>query len=170
MSSPAPIVRHLDDVTPKLISPADTVRLATLVRPADGTGTSVFYEVWEPGGSQPANSHPDSTEIFVVLRGTGRAHSDEQTAVLRAGDVLVLPPGSVHKIENTSLTERLYTVTIMARDAGAIPGGFAALVDVGTATCWDDTDRGVGLSKVPLRTLAAAPAIPAEAAAGPGLF
>jgi mannose-6-phosphate isomerase-like protein (cupin superfamily) len=136
-------VRHLADVTPKLISPADTVRLATLVRPADGTGTSVFYEVWEPGGSQPPNSHPDSAEIFVVLRGTGRAHSDEHTANLRAGDVLLLPAGSVHRIENTSLTERLYTVTIMSRDAGAISGGFAALVDAGAATGWDDTDRGV---------------------------
>jgi mannose-6-phosphate isomerase-like protein (cupin superfamily) len=143
MSNSAPITRHLDDVTPKLISPADTVRLATLVRPADGTGTSVFYEVWEPGGSQPPNSHPDSTEIFIVLRGSGRAHSDEHITDLRAGDVLVLPPGSVHRIENTSPTERLYTVTIMARDAGAVPGGFAALVDAGTPTGWDDTDRDV---------------------------
>ncbi|MCW2893633.1 MAG: hypothetical protein QOG28_2273 [Trebonia sp.] len=69
MSSSAPVVRHLDDVLPKLISPADTVRLATLVRPSDGTDTSVFFEVWEPSGAQPPNSHPDSTEVFVVLRG-----------------------------------------------------------------------------------------------------
>lgn len=143
MSSQPPIVRHLDDVAPMLISPADTVRLATLVRPADGTEASVFYEVWEPGGSQPPNSHAGSTEIFVVLRGTGRAHSDEHAVDLRAGDVLVLPPGSLHRIENTSLTERLYAVTIMARDAGALPGGFARLVDAGTATSWDDADRGV---------------------------
>jgi len=57
----------------------------------------------------------------------------------------------VHKIENTSLTERLYTVTIMARDAGALPGGFAALVDAGTAIGWDDTDRGVLSASTPLR-------------------
>jgi mannose-6-phosphate isomerase-like protein (cupin superfamily) len=124
-----------------LISPADTVRLATLVRPADGTGTSVFYEAWEPGGSQPLNSHPGSTEIFVILRGTGRAYSDEHVVDLRAGDVLVLAPGSQHRIENTSQTERLYAVTIMASDDGALPGGFAALVDKGTATAWDDADR-----------------------------
>ena len=143
MNSEAPLVRHLDDVTPTLISRGDTVRLATLVRPADGTGTSVFYEVWEPGGSQPPNSHPDSSEVFVVLRGTGRAHSDGYVADLRAGDVLVLPPGSVHRIENTSATERLYTVTIMANDPGALPGGFAALVDKGTPVGWDDADLEV---------------------------
>jgi quercetin dioxygenase-like cupin family protein len=143
VSGESPVVRHLEDVVPKLISPADTVRLATLVRPADGTGTSVFYEVWEPGGSQPPNSHPGSTEIFVVLRGTGRAHSDGNAADLRAGDVLVLAPGSVHRIENTSATERLYTVTIMANDPGALPGGFAALVDKGTPADWDNADREV---------------------------
>ena len=143
MSGEPPVVRRLEDAVPRLISPADTVRLATLVRPADGTGTSVFYEVWEPGGSQPPNSHPDSTEIFVVLRGIGRAHSDGHAAELRAGDVLVLPPGSVHRIENTSATERLYTVTIMANDPGALPGGFAALVDRGTPVGWDDADRAV---------------------------
>jgi mannose-6-phosphate isomerase-like protein (cupin superfamily) len=143
MSSNAPIVRHLDDVAPKLISADDTVRLATLVRPADGTGTSVFFEVWEPSGAQPPNSHPGSTEIFVVLRGEGRAFSDEHSVDLRAGDVLVLSPGSVHRIVNTSPTERLYTVTIMANDPGALPGGFAALVDRGTPTEWDAADRAV---------------------------
>jgi mannose-6-phosphate isomerase-like protein (cupin superfamily) len=143
MSSSAPVVRHLDDVLPRLISPADTVRLATLVRPSDGTDTSVFFEVWEPSGAQPPNSHPDSTEIFVVLRGEGRAFSDEHGVDLRAGDVLILPPGSVHRIVNTSPTERLYTVTIMANDPGALPGGFAALVDRGTPLTWDAADRAV---------------------------
>ncbi len=143
MSSSAPIVRHLDDVAPRLISPEDTVRLATLVRPSDGTGTSVFFEVWEPSGAQPPNSHPGSTEIFVVLRGQGRAFSDQHSVDLRAGDALVLPPGSVHRIVNTSPTERLYTVTIMCDDAGALPGGFAALVDRGTDAGWDTADRAV---------------------------
>jgi mannose-6-phosphate isomerase-like protein (cupin superfamily) len=128
---------------PRLISPADTVRLATLVRPADGTDTSVFFEVWEPGGAQPPNSHSDSTEVFVVLRGHGQAFSDEHTVELRAGDVLILPPGSVHRIVNASPTERLYAITIMASDPGALPGGFAALVDRGTAVPWDPADRAV---------------------------
>jgi hypothetical protein len=57
--------------------------------------------------------------------------------------VLVLAPGSVHRIENTSATDRLYTVTIMANDPGALPGGFAALVDEGTPVDWDNADREV---------------------------
>lgn len=142
MSNP-PVLRRIDDVVPSLISAGDTVKLATLARPADGTATSVFFEVWEPGGAQPDNSHPESAEIFVVLWGSGRAHSDEHSVDLGPGDVLILPPGSVHRIENTSTTERLYTVTIMAEDAGAMPGGFARLVDRGTPVGWNGTDRQV---------------------------
>jgi quercetin dioxygenase-like cupin family protein len=143
MTTPPPIVRHLDDVVPQLISPADTVKLALLAGPGDGSPTSVFFEVWEPGGAQPDNSHPESTEIFVILSGSGRAYSDEHTAELRAGDVLVLHPGSVHRIVNTSQTERLYAMTVMAADAGALPGGFAGLVAAGTPVAWDGTDREV---------------------------
>ncbi|MFD0308167.1 cupin domain-containing protein [Streptomyces sp. NPDC127119] len=142
MSTP-PILRRLDQVTPQLISPTDTVRLALLAGPADNSPTSVFYEVWEPGGAQPDNSHPESTEIFVVLAGHGTAHSDEHAVPIGPGDVLVLPPGSLHRIENTSATERMYTVTIMAEDGGAMPGGFASLVTAGTDSAWDDADRAV---------------------------
>jgi quercetin dioxygenase-like cupin family protein len=60
---------------------------------------------------------------------------------LRPGDVLILPAGSTHRIENTSDSERMYTVTIMANDDGATLGGFAKLVNAGTAVAWDDADR-----------------------------
>jgi quercetin dioxygenase-like cupin family protein len=143
MTTPAPILRHLDDVAPQLISPADTVRLALLAGPADGSPSSVFFEVWEPGGSQPDNSHPESTEIFVVLAGSGTAHSDEHSVDLKAGDVLILHPGSTHRIVNSSDTERLYTVTIMCTDSGALPGGFAHLVVNGTVSEWSSADRAV---------------------------
>jgi mannose-6-phosphate isomerase-like protein (cupin superfamily) len=139
MSTP-PVLRRLDDLDPKRIAPGDTIRLALAAGPADGSPTSVFYEVWEPGGGQPANSHPASTEIFVFLSGTGRAHCDEHVVDVGPGDVLVLPPGSVHRIENTSETERLYTVTIMTVDEGAMPGGFAALVTSGTSAGFDPID------------------------------
>ncbi|GAB6896996.1 cupin domain-containing protein [Kineosporia succinea] len=143
MTTPAPILRHLEDVVPQLISPQDTVKLALLAGPADGSPTSVFFEVWEPGGAQPVNAHEESTEIFVVLSGTGRAHSDEHVVDLKAGDVLVLHPESNHRIFNTSETDRLYAVTIMCNDDGAMPGGFAELVAGGTPTVWDGTDHAV---------------------------
>jgi len=140
MAGRPPVVRHLGDLSAALISPADTVRLCTLAGPEHGSSASVFLEIWEPGGAQPVNSHPDSAEIFVVLGGAARAHSDDHTVDLGAGDVLVLQPGSEHRIVNTSGTERLYTITVMAED-----GGFADLVGRGTA---------VELSRDDIRALA----------------
>lgn len=133
-----PLVRSLDEVTAHRISPDDTVRLAVLSGPRQGSPTTVVFEVWEPGGAQPPNSHPVSTETFVVLAGRGVAHSDEHTRTIGPGDVLVLPPGSVHQIVNTSATDRLYTITIMAPDEG-----FAALVERGPAVRLDPEDLAV---------------------------
>ncbi|RDI56016.1 cupin domain-containing protein [Nocardia mexicana] len=141
MTGAPPVLRHLADLSASLISPGDTVRLCTLAGPEHGSSASVFLEIWEPGGAQPLNSHPDSAEIFLVLSGAAQAHSDTHTIDLAAGDVLILQPGSEHRIVNTSATDRLYTITVMADD-----GGFAALVDGGAP---------VTLSPGDIRTLAA---------------
>jgi len=129
MSGEPPVVRRLPELPAYLISPDDTVRLAELAGPRQGSSTSVFLEIWEPGGAQPLNSHPDSAEIFIVLSGQARAHSDDSAVELGAGDVLVLQPGSEHRIVNTSATAKLFTITVMADD-----GGFAKLVTDGTPT------------------------------------
>lgn len=138
----APIVKNIEDLTARLISPEDSVKLIPLTGPSDGSPTSVFFEIWEPGGAQPDNSHPESVEIFIVLSGEAEAHSDEHTVPLKQGDVLVLPKGSVHQIRNTSATERLYTVTIMSVDnEGSMQHGFEDLVVSGSPTVLDEDDK-----------------------------
>jgi quercetin dioxygenase-like cupin family protein len=142
----APVVRSLTEITPHHIGDNRTVKLAVLSGPAQGSRTTVVLEIWEPGGSQPDNSHPASSETFVVLRGTARAHSDEHVAELGPGSVIVLPATSVHRIVNTSPTERLYTITVMEDD-----GGFADLITSGPATTFDEQDAAV-LGTVPAGT------------------
>jgi mannose-6-phosphate isomerase-like protein (cupin superfamily) len=142
--SPEPGLRPLGEVVAHRISPDDTVRLAVLSGPDDGSPTTVVFEVWEPGGAQPPNSHPISVETFVVLSGTGRAYCDEHERDIRAGDVLVLPAGSTHRIVNTSPTERLYTITVMAPD-----DGFAALIDRGPVVDLDPEDLAVLRTRFP---------------------
>lgn len=126
MTGTPPVVRSITAQSARLISASDTVQLCTLAGPRDGSSASVFLEIWEPGGSQPLNSHADSAEIFVILSGRARAHSDEHVVDLGPGDVLILQPGSEHRIVNTSDEHRLHALTIMADD-----GGFADLVDRG---------------------------------------
>jgi mannose-6-phosphate isomerase-like protein (cupin superfamily) len=138
----APILKHIDDLATYRIAPDDTVKLMPLAGPAaDGVGTSVFFEMWDPQGAQPDNEHAESVEMFIFLKGEGIAYSDEHSVAVKAGDVLVLPKTSVHRIVNTSETERLYAVTIMADDAGSMDGGFEHLVLSGTTTAFDADDR-----------------------------
>lgn len=119
------------------ISPGDTVRLGVVKPPAGPDDTSVTFEVWDVGGSQPFNSHPRSVETFWFLRGEGVAVSDGAEVRVRAGQFLVLPPGSVHQIRNTG-PGRLYAITTMSPD-----DGFAALIAAGPPAVFDDDDLAV---------------------------
>lgn len=119
------------------ISPGDTVRLAVLRPPDDQYGASVFFEVWDPGGAQPPNSHAGSVETFFFVAGSGVAYCDGLATPVAAGDLLVLPARSVHRIVNTG-PGRLYAVTTMTPD-----GGFAALVTAGTPVELDADDLAV---------------------------
>lgn len=119
------------------ISAGDSVTLSVLRRPDELCDASVVFEVWQPGGSQPPNSHPGSVETFFFLRGEGLAYCDDHEVPVRAGELLVLPPGSVHRIVNTG-PGRLYAITTMTPDAG-----FADLIEAGVPAELDPEDRAV---------------------------
>lgn len=119
------------------ISAGDTVKLGVIRSPRGGDEASVLFEVWEPGGAQPPNSHPNSVETFWFLRGEGIAVSDGVEMPVRAGQLLVLPPGSVHFIRNTG-PGRLYAITTMTPD-----DGFAAFVERGPRSDFDADDLAV---------------------------
>ena len=99
--------------------------------------SSVSFEIWDPGGAQPPNSHPDSVETFWFLRGSGVAISDGVEHPITAGQFLVLPPGSVHRIVNTG-PGRLYAITTMSPD-----NGFASLITSGVPDVLDTADLAV---------------------------
>jgi mannose-6-phosphate isomerase-like protein (cupin superfamily) len=141
--SDAPVHRKLQDLRKFSIAAGDSVKQIYLAGPAEGSRASVYFEVWDPLGSQPVNSHPGSCEVFVILSGKGRAYSDDRVIDLSPGDVLVLPEKSSHRIENLSATERMYAVTVMVDDALALDEadrGFAQLVTQGLSESLDPLD------------------------------
>jgi len=107
------------------ISPQDTVRLAVIHHPDATYDSSVVFEVWDPGGAQPPNKHERSVETFLFLKGSGTAYCDGYQTRVRAGQLLVLAPGSLHRIVADS-SSRLYAITTMAPDEG-----FAQLIESG---------------------------------------
>ncbi|UVF80067.1 cupin domain-containing protein [Gordonia mangrovi] len=137
--SDAPVVVDVESLVGYKISPDDTVTLAVLSGPTtSGSDTTVCLEIWEPLGAQPPNSHAESTETFVIVAGEGVAYSDEHERPVSAGTVIVLPKGSVHRIVNSSATDKMYAITVMERD-----GGFEDLILRGTPVTLAAEDREV---------------------------
>ncbi len=125
------------------INPGDTVKLAMFCGPDEVHDVSVFLEIWQPGGTQRPNSHSKSVETFLFLRGTGRAYCDEFELDVRAGQLLVLPAGSLHRIES-STEAKLFAITTMAPD-----DGFGALVNQLRFMPLDDEEEPAALAQAP---------------------
>ncbi len=119
------------------ISPDDSVKLAIVKAPDGPDDTSVFFEVWDVDGAQPPNSHDRSVETFWFLAGEGIAECDGTEVGVGAGQFLVLPIGSVHRIRNTG-AGRLWAITTMSPD-----DGFADLVGRGVIDALDAQDLAV---------------------------
>ena len=94
-------------------------------------------EIFERGGKTPPNMHRAAWEQFVVLEGEGRACSGTHERMVRRGDVLVVPPGMTHTLENTG-EGKLYCLTTMMPDED-----FAALIRGGVPMTLDAEDVAV---------------------------
>jgi mannose-6-phosphate isomerase-like protein (cupin superfamily) len=50
------------------------------------------------GGSTLAHLHRESEEVYLVTSGSGRLLVGDETQAIRAGDCVVVPPGTVHRL------------------------------------------------------------------------
>ncbi len=133
-----PIRRRACEAPCFRISPDDSNYFVILADPpGDGVPWITVVEIFAPGGRTPPNSHAAAWEQFVVLEGQGRAICDGHVTEVAKGDILALPPGSEHVVENTG-SGKLYCLTTM------IPNeGFAELIRSGTPVTLDEGDRFV---------------------------
>jgi mannose-6-phosphate isomerase-like protein (cupin superfamily) len=132
------IRRSVDACACFRIKAADTNYFVLLADPvADGTAFVTVVEIFEPGGATPPNAHAAAWEQFVVLAGSGVARCDGRESPLVCGDVLIVPPGTEHVVENTG-PGKLYCLTTMIPDEG-----FADLIRRGIPMTLDDDDRRV---------------------------
>lgn len=53
------------------------------------------------GGETQAHHHRVSEELYAFVRGEGRVRVGDEERDVRAGDVVLLPPGVDHKLWNT---------------------------------------------------------------------
>lgn len=54
----------------------------------------------EPGAATAEHYHPRSEELYYFVAGEGRMRLGQAEAAVVAGDCVVIPPGTVHKLFN----------------------------------------------------------------------
>lgn len=91
-------VIHLDDV-PALASERDGRRKRVLLNtPVTGAELLVDILDYAPGGTSPLHYHRGTEHFFYVLDGRGRILIKDQEYPLRAGTVVWIADGDVHKV------------------------------------------------------------------------
>lgn len=60
-----------------------------------------------PGGATAEHYHRQTEELYFFTAGSGRMRLGEEERPVRVGDCVVIPPGTKHKLENTSDTQPL---------------------------------------------------------------
>jgi len=65
-------------------------------------GLSVIQERVPAGAGEVWHHHSSARQFFYVLTGTARLEFDDDTAILRAGEGLHVPPGIRHRFANHS--------------------------------------------------------------------
>lgn len=132
-----PQITNLAAATAYRAAKDERVKLAPLRDPDRLLSASTFFAVWEPGGARQPLSHSASVTTFLFLSGDGMARCDEVAVPVRAGQMLVVPPGSVYSICNDG-SERLYGVMTITPD-----DGFANFVRSGEPADLDAEDLAV---------------------------
>jgi len=92
----------------------------------------------QPGEDIGAETHEDTDQVFVVVKGEGRAVVGEQSFAIEKGVMVIVPAGTSHNLLNDAgETLRLYTIyvpphhapgTVHLTRADALAHGEAAAV------------------------------------------
>lgn len=64
----------------------------------NASNQSLAEAVVPPGRTTVAHFHRRTEEIYLFTEGSGRMRLGDQERAVRAGDCVVIPPGSVHKL------------------------------------------------------------------------
>ncbi len=73
---------------------------ASIATPSRGASeVSVIRQRQQPGGFNPLHTH-DHEEVMVMMAGEAAVTVGEETAIILAGDTLIIPAGASHQIAN----------------------------------------------------------------------
>ena len=91
---------RLEDRTAFITADRSSIRELAGIPSGNAVNQSLAEATVPPGGETVERYHRTTEEIYVFTSGAGRMRLDQEEAEVRAGDAVVIPPGSRHKLWN----------------------------------------------------------------------
>ena len=105
------LVRRLEKLK-EIIAIDDTI-LREIINPLhdDGNlklGYSMAHAIVKPGNASLSHRIKTSSEIYYILKGSGRMYVDEESEDVGPSDTIYVPPDAIQYIENTGDTDLVF--------------------------------------------------------------
>ena len=99
--APAMRIERLEERTAFITADGSSIRELAGVPTGNAANQSLAEATVEPGGRTVLHHHVRSEEIYLFTAGSGRMRLGDEEAEVRAGDAVVIPPGTPHSLHNT---------------------------------------------------------------------
>jgi mannose-6-phosphate isomerase-like protein (cupin superfamily) len=94
-------IERLRSVEPFVTKDGSEIRELAGVPTGNATHQSLAEATLPPGGETEEHYHRESEEIYFFTHGRGRMRLRDEETEVSAGDTIVIPPGTRHKLWNT---------------------------------------------------------------------
>ena len=95
------LTARLEDRTSFVTADGSTIRELAGIPTGNAVNQSLAEATVEPGAETAEHFHRTSEEIYLFTRGMGKMRLGDEEGDVRAGDAVVIPPGTRHKLFNT---------------------------------------------------------------------
>jgi mannose-6-phosphate isomerase-like protein (cupin superfamily) len=94
-------IERLDRVEAFTTKDGSEIRELAGIPTGNSQNQSLAEATVRPGGETEEHHHLVSEEIYLFTAGSGRMRLGDEEAEVTAGDTVVIPPGTPHKLSNT---------------------------------------------------------------------
>ena len=100
-------IANLNDVEAFVTLDGSTIREVAGPAWTAARNQSLAEATVPPGGATAEHYHRETEELYFFTSGAGRMRLGDEEQAVRAGDCVVIPPGTRHKLHNDSETDPL---------------------------------------------------------------
>ncbi len=93
-------IARLEERDPFITLDGSEIRELAGIPTGNAANQSLAQATVPPGGATAAHLHRVSEEIYLFTAGSGRMRLAGEEAGVRAGDMVVIPPGTEHQLVN----------------------------------------------------------------------